>query len=241
MNTFEADFPRGKCPVHVFGPDSRTAPLVLFFPDAFGPRPTSFAVAQDLADEGWRVLMLDQFYDQIPYEPIVPKSLFEEGPGRERVMAMLRTVTMAKIDEDVRAMLALAEAQSDAGVPFAATGYCMGGRYVLSAITASERVRFGGTFHSSNIAPAQGDSPHLRFSNAKGRIYIGVAGVDPTYGAEEHGRLAQALRDADTDHCIETYHGVGHGWVYPDLAVYNEAAAAKHMRRLKENMRELFG
>ena len=123
-------------------------------------------------------------------------------------------------------------------VPFAAIGYCMGGRYALAAVTASPRVRFAGAFHSSNIAPAQGDSPHQRFAGTKGRIYVGVAGIDPTYGAEEHGRLAQALREADTDHVIETYHGMGHGWVFPDLAIYDEAGAAKHMRRIKEQFSE---
>ena len=239
MTKFEAPFPRGNCPIYSFGPDDRSAPVVLFFPDAFGPRPASFAVAEEIAAEGWRVLMLDQFYEFIPYEPLTPKSLFEEGPERDRVMQMFMSITMAKVDADVTAMIALAEAQSNADAPFAAVGYCMGGRYALTAVTGSARVKFAGAFHSSNIAPAQGDSPHQRFADTKGRIYIGVAGVDPTYGAEEHGRLAQALRDADTDHIIETYHGMGHGWVYPDLAIYDAGGAKKHMARVKEHFAEV--
>ncbi len=239
MNRFEATFPRGKCPIYSFGPDDRTAPLVLFFPDAFGPREASFAVAEELAGEGWRVLMLDQFYEAIPYAPLTPKSLFEEGPERDRVMQMFMSITMAKIDEDVTAMLALASELSAPDAPFAAVGYCMGGRYSLGAATASQRVKFAGAFHASNIAPAQGDSPHLRFAGNKARIYIGVAGIDPTYGAEEHGRLAQALREAEVDHIIETYHGMGHGWVYPDLAIYNAAGAAKHVARIKEHFAEV--
>jgi carboxymethylenebutenolidase len=239
MQKFEAAFPRGNCPIYSFGPEDPNAPLVLFFPDAFGQRPASFAVAEQLAQEGWRVMMLDQFYDHIPYEPLTPKSLFEEGPGRERVMSMVRSVDMAKVDADVAAMLALAEASSGPDVSFAAVGYCMGGRYALAAVTASPRVKFCGAFHASNIAPAQGDSPHLRFAGVNGRIYIGVAGVDPTYGAEEHARLAQALREAETDHVIETYHGMGHGWVYPDLAIYNAGGAAKHMARIKEHFAEV--
>lgn len=239
MNRFEATFPRGKCPIYSFGPDDRTAPLVLFFPDAFGPREASFAVAEELAGEGWRVLMLDQFYEAIPYAPLTPKSLFEEGPERDRVMQMFMSITMAKIDEDVTAMLALASELSAPDAPFAAIGYCMGGRYALGAATASQRVKFAGAFHASNIAPAQGDSPHLRFAGNKARIYIGVAGIDPTYGAEEHGRLAQALREAEVDHVIETYHGMGHGWVYPDLAIYNAAGAAKHIARIKEHFAEV--
>ena len=239
MNKTDVPFPRGACPIYSFGPESRSAPVVLFFPDAFGPRPASFDVAEEIAAAGWRVLMLDQFYENIPYEPLTPKSLFEEGPERDRVMQMLMSVTMAKIDEDVAAMVKLAEAQSDPDVPFAAVGYCMGGRYALSAVTLSDRVKFAGAFHASNIAPAGGDSPHLRFGGTKGRIYIGVAGIDPTYGAEEHGRLAQALREADVDHVIESYHQMGHGWVYPDLAIYDEKGAKKHMARIKEHFAEM--
>lgn len=240
MNKTEANFPRGTCPILNFGPDDKSAPLVLFFPDAFGPRPEAFAVAEDIASAGWRVQMFDQFYEQLPYEPLVPKSLFEGGPERDRVMQFVTSINMAKVDEDVAAMLALAEANSSPDAPFAAVGYCMGGRYALTAVTASPRVRFAGAFHASNIAPAQGDSPHQRFAGVKGRIYIGVAGIDPTYGAEEHGRMAQALRDAETDHVIETYQGMGHGWVYPDLTmVYNAAGAAKHVRRIKEHFAEV--
>ena len=237
MQRLEVAFPRGNCPIYSFGPDDKSAPLVLYFPDAFGPRPTSFSVAEELAGAGWRVLMLDQFYDHIPYEPLTPKSLFEEGPERDRVMTMFMSVTMAKADEDVAAMLKLAEPVRPGAL--GSIGYCMGGRYALSAVTASSRVKFAGAFHASNIAPAEGDSPHQRFAAANGRIYIGVAGIDPTYGAEEHGRLVQALREADTDHIIETYHNMGHGWVYPDLAIYDAGGAAKHMRRIKEHFAEV--
>jgi carboxymethylenebutenolidase len=238
--TLEAPFPRGTCPVHAFGPvEDRSTPIVLFFPDAFGPRAATFAIAEDLASEGWRVLMLDQFYEHIPYEPLKPKSIFE-GKGHEALMKLFGSITQAKIEADVAAMIALAESRSEPGVPFAATGYCMGGRYVLTAVTASERVVFAATFHASNIAPAEGDSAHKRLGSARGRIYIGAAGVDPTYDAAEHGRLAEALRAADTDHLIENYKGAAHGWVMPDIPIYDAAGATKHMRRLKENLAELF-
>jgi carboxymethylenebutenolidase len=238
--TFDAPFPRGNCPIHAFGPlEDRSAPVVLFFPDAFGPRPVTFAIAEELAGEGWRVLMPDQFYAHIPYAPLVPKSIFQ-GEGHDALMTLLGSIDQGTIDADVAAMIALAEARSEPGVPFAATGYCMGGRYALTAATTSPRVVFAAAFHASEIAPAEGDGAHRRFGSAAGRIYVGTAGVDPTYDAQEHGRLAEALRAADTDHVIENYKGAAHGWVMPDLPIYDEAAARKHMRRLKENLSELF-
>ena len=240
MKTFEAPFPRGNCPIHAFGPlEERSVPIVLFFPDAFGPRAATFGVAEELAADGWRVLMLDPFYEHIPYEPIEPKSIFEGGPRHDGLMKLFGSIDQAKIDADVGAMIALAADLSDDGVGFAATGYCMGGRYVLTAVCASPRVRFVAAFHSSKLAPPEGESAHHRFASAEGRIYVGTAGTDPSYDAEEHGRLAEALRAADTDHIIENYKGAAHGWVFPDIPIHDEAAAKKHMRRLKENLAEL--
>jgi carboxymethylenebutenolidase len=228
--TFEAPFPRGTCPIHAFGPvDDRLAPIVLFFTDAFGPRETTFGIAEDLAGRTWRVFMPDPFYEHGRYEPLKPKSIFQ-GEGHEELMKLFGSINQEKIDADVRALIALAEARSEPGVPFAATGYCMGGRYVLTAAT----------FHASNIAPPEGDSAHKRLSSARGRIYIGAAGNDPTYDAAEHGRIAEALRAADTDHLIENYKGAAHGWTMSDIPIYDEAAANKHMQRLKENLTELF-
>ena len=116
----------------------------------------------------------------------------------------------------------------------------MGARYALTAACADDRVRFAAAIHGSTLAPVDQDGPHRRFDRATGRLYVGVAGIDPMYDAAEHGRLAEALRAADTDHLIETYHGVAHGFVFGDLPVYDKAASGKHMRRLKENFSALF-
>ena len=240
METIQARLPRGACPIYAFGSvGPRAAPAVLFFPDAFGPRPAAFAVAEAIAACGWRVLMTTPFYEFLPFEPIAPTSIFEAGPERDRLMGMFGAVNQPNIDADVAAVLAFAEDKLGDETPLAAVGYCMGGRYALTAICASERVRFAGAFHASNIAPAEGDGPHRRFAAARGRIYIGVAGNDPTYGPEEHGRLAEALRAADSDHVIETYHGAAHGWVYSDIPVYDRAAADKHLRRIGEHFNEM--
>ena len=235
----EAPFPRGNCPIHIFGKaEADSAPVILFFPDAFSPRDAAFAVAGELADEGWRVVMPDNFYEFIPYERLTPKSIFEEGPTHNRVLEMFGSITQEKIDEDVAALIAFVDANLGADVLLGATGYCMGARYALTAACMNERVRFAAGIHGSNLAPLDQDGPHRRFSQARGRLYVGVSSIDPVYDAAEHGRLAEALRAADTDHVIETYYGVSHGFVFADIPVYDEAASKKHMRRLKEHFGE---
>lgn len=239
MQTIPAPFPRGTCPIHAFGDLATTAPVVILFPDAFGPRAAAYEVAEAIAANGWRVLMTTPFYECLPFDPIPPTSIFEAGPERDRLMSMFVHVTQANTDADVAALLAFAAETCGADAPLAAVGYCMGGRYALTAACASERVRFAGAFHASNIAPLEGDGPHKRFAAAKGRIYVGVAGNDPSYGAEEHGRLAEALRAADADHVIETYHGMAHGWVFGDIPIYDASGAAKHQRRIAEHFGEM--
>ncbi len=108
MKQISRPFPRGECPIRCFGPDDAAAPVVLFFPDAFGLRPAGDAVGEELAAHGWRVLMPDPFYQYGDYEPIAPKSIFEQGPAHDRLMAMFTSVTPANIADDAAALLAVA-------------------------------------------------------------------------------------------------------------------------------------
>jgi carboxymethylenebutenolidase len=121
-----------------------------------------------------------------------------------------------------------------------AVGYCMGGRFALTAATLGERVAAAASLHGSMLAPAQGDSPHHHFAGVRSSVYIGVAGVDPSFGAEEEGRLATALRAADVNHTIETYAGAAHGFVMDDLPVHDAAAAERHWLRISAQLREAF-
>jgi carboxymethylenebutenolidase len=238
---FDSVFPRGKAPIHAYGAlDHHAAPIVLLFMDAFGPRPALERIAERLVSEGYRVLMPDLFYDHRPYLPLRPQSVFSGGEDRQRLGSMFAAIDQSKIDADIQALLAFCTEWLGAAAPIAATGYCMGGRYALSAATLSERVVFAAAFHGSKLAPDSGESAHTRFAGKKSRIYVGVAAIDPTFDAAEEGRLAAALREAGIDHVIETYAGAAHGFVMDDLPVANAAAASRHWLRLSMNLREVF-
>lgn len=238
---FECDFPRGKSPIRVYGDiDTPTAPIVLLFMDAFGPRPMLDSIAQRLVDEGYRVLLPDLFYDHLPYEPLRPQSVFSGGEDRQRLMTLFGGLNQQKIDADVAALLVFCAEKFGDAASIGATGYCMGGRYALTAATQSERVVFAASFHGSNLAPERDHGPHTRFANTKARIYIGVAEMDPTFSAAEEGRLAAALREANVDHVIETYARAAHGFVMQDIPAGNAAAADRHWLRLSTELRESF-
>lgn len=235
----EAPLSRGMCPIHVFAPaDDPSAPVVLFFMDAFGPRPTLFKIAQRLAEQGYRVLLPHLFYPYLPFEPLDPVDSFNGGPDRQRLMDMFQSIDQPMIDADTSALLSFVQDRFGATPPIGCTGYCMGGRYALTAAANSEQVVFAAAFHSSKLALDTPDSPHHRLARSGLRIYIGAADPDPSFGGEEEGRLATALRDGGTDHVIETYAGAQHGFVMEDLPVYDPAAAERHWSRLADNLRE---
>jgi carboxymethylenebutenolidase len=237
---FESAFPRGKAPIRAYGTlDDQTAPIVLLFMDAFGPRPALDRIAERLVSEGYRVLLPDLFYDHLPYAPLDPKSVFGGGEDRQRLMTMFGAIDQSKIDADVEALLSFCTDRLGGTAPIGVTGYCMGGRYALSAATLSDRVVFAASFHGSNLAPERGDGAHRRLSGIRSRVYVGVAAIDPTFDAAEEGRLAAALRAAGVDHAIETYAGAAHGFVMDDLPVAH-AAANLHWLRLSTQLRQAF-
>jgi carboxymethylenebutenolidase len=237
----EVPFPRGNCPIHTFGAlDNEAAPVVLIFMDAFCPRPVLFEIAERLVGEGYRVLMPHLFYEHVPVAPIDFNQIFSGGPDRDRLFKMLGGLDMATVKADVGALLDFVGERLGTEAPIGTTGYCMGGRFALTAATLSDRVRFAGAFHAAGLAPEQGDSVHHDFEGVRAQLYIGVAGIDPMFGGAEEGRLAQALRDADTDHVIETYANAAHGYVMSDLPAYNAAASARHWDNLSGRLRYCF-
>lgn len=238
---FESDFPRGTAPIHAYGDlEDSAAPIVLLFMDAFGPRPVLDNIAERLVGEGYRVLIPDLFYEYRPYTPLKPASIFSGGADRERLTVMFGGINHAKIDADIRALLAFCTERFGNTAPIGATGYCMGGRFALTAATLSDRVVFAASFHGSKLAPDSDDGPHRHLAGKTARFYVGMAAGDPTFGAEEEGRLAAAFRAAGINHVIETYAGAAHGFVMEDLPVFNPAASNRHWLRLSTELREAF-
>ncbi|MDR3417268.1 MAG: dienelactone hydrolase family protein [Nevskia sp.] len=240
--TLQVPFPRGTCAIEVFGtPEDRAAPVVLLFMDVFGPRPALFGIGRRLAEAGYRVLLPDLFYDHQPFAPLNTAAVFAGDPAeRKRMMGKYQSLDQARIDADVRALLSWAEGELGPQAPAAAVGYCMGGRYALTAAAEASRVVLAASVHGGNLAPESGDGPHLRLKGIAARVYVGVAAIDPTFGAAEEGRLACALREAGVDHIIETYAGAVHGFAMNDLPTHHAAAYQRHWTRLSALLAEAF-
>jgi carboxymethylenebutenolidase len=206
---------------------------VILYMDAFGPRPALDGMAEQLAGEGYIVLVPDLFYRNAPYGPFDAKTAFSDETTKNQLMALISGTSQEMTVRDTGAFLAALDAEGING-PVGAVGYCMGGGRAINAAAAyPDRIVAAASFHGGNLASDAPDSPHRSAARLKARVYIGVAGVDRSFPPEQSAKLAEALRTAEVDHVIENYVGMAHGWAVPDHGAYDRKGAERHLKRLK--------
>ena len=66
----------------------------------------------------------------------------------------------------------------------------------------------------------------------RGRLYIGVAGIDPGFPREQQDRLEAALREGGVNYRLETYEGAKHGFAVTGHMVYDRDASERHWTTL---------
>jgi carboxymethylenebutenolidase len=87
---------------------------------------------------------------------------------------------------------------------------------------------FAASFHGGGLATAKPDSPHLLASRMKARLYIGAAGIDPSFTDEQEARLRQALDAAGARYVLERYEGAKHGFAVTGHPVYDATSSERH-------------
>jgi carboxymethylenebutenolidase len=213
-------------------PASAAKAGIIFYMDAFGPRPALDTMAERLAGAGYAVLVPDLFYRKAPYGPFDAKTGFVREESKQELRALIDATTQAMTAKDSGAFIEALAAEGING-PIGVVGYCMGGARALSAAASySARVKAAASFHGGNLAGDAPDSPHRRAAEIKARVYVGTAGVDRSFPPEQSAQLAEALRAAEVDHVIENYAGMGHGWCVPDHSAFDAAGAERHWKHL---------
>lgn len=210
-------------------------PGVLLYTDAFGVRPSMHELGARLARLGHVVLLPNLFYRAGDHPPFDIGTAFSDPPERDRLMALIHSLTPERVRADGGAYLdALAALPGVRPDRLGVVGYCMGGRLAyLTAALHPDRARAAASFHGGGLVTDAPDSPHRLAHRVTAALYLGVADEDRGCTPEHQGALAAALGAAHVDYRIELYRGKRHGFAVPDHAgAYDAEAAERHWRRL---------
>jgi carboxymethylenebutenolidase len=210
-------------------------PAVIVYMDAFGIRPNLDSMAQRLADEGYLVIVPNLYYRSGAFEPLDAKKMAAgDEPERVRFRSMIDSIDNTKVMRDTESILAyLASVPAVRQPNVGALGYCMGGGFAISALGRfPDRVVAAASFHGGSLATDKTDSPHRLASHMRGKLYVGVAGIDPGFPNEQQERLEAALRAGGVDYTLETYEGAKHGFAVTGHLVYDREASERHWTTL---------
>ena len=216
------------------------SPAVIVYMDAFGIRPNLDSMAQRLADAGYFVVVPNLYYRSGPFEPFDPKKVFAgDDVERARFRGMIDSIDNTKVMRDTEAVLAHLAGQPAVKQPtLGAVGYCMGGGFAISALGRfPDRVVVAASFHGASLATDKGDSPHRLAAQMRGKLYVGVAGIDPGFPKDQQDRLEVALRAAEVDYTLETYENAKHGFAVTGHLVYDRDASERHWTTLLDLFR----
>tara|TARA_B100001123_G_scaffold417701_1_gene520787 strand:+ start:3155 stop:4021 length:867 start_codon:yes stop_codon:yes gene_type:complete len=224
--------PDGTADSYFVHPSSGKHPGVLIWPDAFGLRPAKKQMAKRLAESGYSVLVVNQYY-RTQRAPIVNTTNFAEVSDVLR--PLMSSVTADTQMRDAKAFVSFLDSQSsvDTQRKIGTMGYCMGGPItVRTAAAVPDRIGAGASFHGGSLVTDQDDSPHLLVPNIKAHYLFAIADNDDENQPEAKDVLRDAFAQAGLPAEIEVYKGAMHGWCPPDSTVYDEAQAEKAWSRL---------
>ena len=224
----------GICDAWFVAPTKAKHPAVLVWPDIMGLRPAFQQMARRLAESGYAVLVVNQFYRSTKAPFLAAGESYDQPEVRARITPWRAALTQAATRSDARVFVDWLDAQKEVdrkgGV--ATTGYCMGGPMtMLTAAERADRVRAGASFHGGGIGTDKPDSPHLLVPKMKAQFLFAVAENDDQRNPNEKELVRAAFAAAKLPAEIEVYAGAMHGWCPPDSRVYNEPQAEKAWAR----------
>ena len=123
----------GAMETFIVRPDRGTHPPVLFLMDAPGIREELRDMARRLATVGYSVLLPNLYYRAGRDTKYGPDVLVHGSPEHQRMRAVRTKMTIPPMMDDVAALIAFADGQTDARRgPVGVHGYCMSGPYALA-------------------------------------------------------------------------------------------------------------
>jgi len=222
--------PDGSCDAYFVAPATGKHPAVLVWPDIFGLRPAFRQMADRLAQSGYAVLTVNQFYRSTK-SPFVTSAAFDDA-FKAKVGPWRAALTADATLSDAKAFIAWLDGQKEVDKKrgIGSTGYCMGGPMVMyTAAAVPARVRGGATFHGGGMAA---DGLIGLVPQMKARWLVAIAENDDARSPGDKDKLKAAFAASNQPAEIEVYKGTMHGWCPPDSQAYNADQANRAWDRL---------
>jgi len=224
--------PDGMADCYFVHPSSGAHPGVLIWPDAFGLRPAKKQMGRRLAESGYSVLVVNQYY-RSQRAPIVSTTNFAEE--RATLMPLMGSLNADTQTRDAIAFISFLDTQPavDSNRKMGTMGYCMGGPFTMrTAAAVPDRIGAAASFHGGGLVTDAPDSPHLLVPKMRAHYLFAIAANDDQNQPEAKDVLRDAFAQAGLPAEIEVYEGAMHGWCPPDSTVYHEAQAERAWSRL---------
>jgi carboxymethylenebutenolidase len=217
-------------------------PVILFYMDAPAIREELRDMARRFGTAGYYVMLPNLYYREGVME-LGPLSTDPESPLRKRMMALMESLSIAKIMDDTDALIAHAGRDSAARKgPMGAVGYCMSGQYAINAAARHpDKIGAAASIYGVRLITDKPDSPHIVARKGKAELYIACAENDRWMPLDQVDPLKRALKEGDVTAEVEIYPGTEHGFAFPSRAVYVKPAAERHWERLFSLFRRRLG
>lgn len=214
-------------------------PGIIIWPDIAGVRDAFKMMGRRLAEAGYAVLVVNQYYRSAPAPIMSSLSEWRTPEGGARLRPMIAQLNPAATARDAAAFVAFLDSQPavDRKRKIGTSGYCMGGPFtVRTAAAAPQRVGAAASFHGGGLVTDKPDSPHLLLARTNASYLFAIAQNDDARAPGDKDTLRAAARATGRSAEIEVY-PADHGWCALDAPTYNEAQATRAWGR----MLELFG
>lgn len=227
--------PDGSADAYFVAPATGKHPAVLMWPDIMGLRPAFRQMADRLAQSGYAVMVVNQFYRSTKAPFLNPGESFDQPEVRAKIMPFTKALSTAGTVRDATAFVAFLDAQPqvDRKRGMASTGYCMGGPMVMRTAAARPgRITAAATFHGGGLVGTDADAPDKLIPQMKAAYLIAIAENDDQRAPTDKDTLRADFAAAKLPAEIEVYAGTKHGWCPPDSRVYDPAQADRAWGRM---------